>query len=299
MMRPLSLSLERSLAASTPDRAVYRLRSTLAGLQEQAATGLRVNRPSDDPLAFEQARHWEALGVRLDQHLRAVGAARVWVDHTAVALDGLAELATTAYEEGLQGLNDTLSDEDRAALADHIDALTEEMIDRLNTQVSGEYIFGGNRTDQPPFADDGTATGGDVSGARVRRIGPGVDLQINMPGDRVQDLGGGQTAIGAMRALADALRGTGDLEAAVAEVTAARDHFIALGSEVGEVGSRLSAAELQLNDTKLQAERRRSELEDADLFDVASGLQRTQGQLEAALQTIATLRQRSLLDYLR
>ena len=299
MMRPLSLSLERSLAASTPDRAVYRLRSTLAGLQEQAATGLRVNRPSDDPLAFEQARHWEALGVRLDQHLRAVGTARVWVDHTAVALDGLAELATTAYEEGIQGLNDTLSDEDRAALADHIDSLTEEMVDRLNTQVSGEYIFGGNLTNQPPFADDGTPTGGDVSGLRTRRIGPGVDLQLNIPGDRVQDLGGGQTAIAAMRTLADALRGTGDLEAAVADVTAARDHFITLGTEIGEVGNRLSDAELQLNDTKLQAERRRSELEDADLFDVASGLQRTQGQLEAALQTIATLRQRSLLDYLR
>ena len=242
MMRPLSLSLERSLAASTPDRAVYRLRSTLAGLQEQAATGLRVNRPSDDPLAFEQARHWEALVVRLDQHLRAVGTARVWVDHTAVALDGLAELATTAYEEGIQGLNDTLSDEDRAALADHIDSLTEEMVDRLNTQVSGEYIFGGNLTNQPPFADDGTPTGGDVSGLRTRRIGPGVDLQLNIPGDRVQDLGGGQTAIAAMRTLADALRGTGDLEAAVADVTAARDHFITLGTEIGEVGNRLSDA---------------------------------------------------------
>ena len=299
MMRPLSLSLERSLAASTPERAVYQLRHTLAQYQEQMATGLRVNRPSDDPMAFEQARNWEAYSGRLDQHLEAVASARLWVDHTASALNDLAEYATEAYETGLQGLNGTLSDDERSVLADRVDVLIGQIVDRLNSQANDEYIFGGNRTDQPPFADDGTPAAADLSGQRVRRIGPGVDLAINISGDRVQDIGGGQTAVGALQALSAALRGTGDSTGVMDEVVAARDHFITLGSQVGEIGRRLSDAEVQLSDAKLQSEQRRSQYEDADFFEVASGLQQKQGQLEAALQTMATLKQHSLLDYLR
>lgn len=299
MLRPLSLSLERSLAARSPETAVGGLRRTLAGLQEQMATGRRVNRPSDDPIAFEKARSWEAHGARLESHQRAVGTARVWVDHTASALDDLSEFAVTAYESGIRGLNAALSDSDREALATKIDALTAQSIDRLNSRVGEEYLFAGNRTQEAPFAPDGSPSGGDVSGLRVRRIGPDVTLAINVPGDRVNDLGGGQTAIGALQSLAAALRGTGDPQAALAAVQDARDHFVALGAEVGEVGVRLTDADLQLEDAAVLASQRRSDLEDADLYQVAVDLQRTQGHFEAALQTLAAAKQRTLLDYLR
>ncbi len=299
MLRPLSLSFERSLAARSPENALTEVRRTFAGLQEQMATGRRVNRPSDDPTAFEQARTWEAHAERLDGHLRAVSAARLWTSHTAEALDGLVELTMTAHEHGVRGRNDSLSDADREALALRIDSLLEEAVDRLNGQVEGEYLFAGNQTGTEPFAADGTPNAGDFSGLRVRRIGPGVDLAVNVPGDRVQHLGNGQTATGALRALADALRGSGDFETALADVAAARDHFIALAVENGEVRLRLDEAEAQLDAAALLAERHRADLEDTDLFAAASEAQRAQSQLEATLQTIAAIRQRSLLDYLR
>src|SRR5690606_5744346 len=185
MLRPLSLSFERSLAARSPENALTEVRRTFAGLQEQMATGRRVNRPSDDPTAFEQARTWEAHAERLDGHLRAVSAARLWTSHTAEALDGLVELTMTAHEHGVRGRNDSLSDADREALALRIDSLLEEAVDRLNGQVEGEYLFAGNQTGTEPFAADGTPNAGDFSGLRVRRIGPGVDLAVNVPGDRV------------------------------------------------------------------------------------------------------------------
>ncbi len=302
-MRPLSLSFQRSLSVGTSDRALYTVRRDLAQLQEQSATGLRVNRPSDDPGAFEQARHWEAHGDRLTTHQRTVGAARLWVDTTDQALGELTELVVSAYEAGLKGLNDTNGEDERKALATTVESLLEQTVDRLNTQTGGEYVFGGNRTDERPFADDGTATG-DLSGRRVRRIGPDADLAVNVTGDRVNvyaDGGDGpaQTVTGALQALADALRSGEGLEDAVGEVEQARDHLIAVAGEYGETGRRLSTAEVQLADAALLAERRRSELEDADLFEVTAGIQRAQVQLQATLQTLATVEQRSLLDYLR
>lgn len=305
-MRPLSLSLERSLAGRTQDRAVRTLQRTLAGLQEQATTGLRVNRPSDDPTAFERARYFEAESARIDGHLKTVSAGRLWVDETGAALADLADYAATAHTIAVQGRNDTMNLEEREALAKRVDSLLAQSVDRLNAQVDGEYLFAGNRTAQKPFAADGapaTADGtlADFAGARLRRIGPNVDLAVNVSGERAQTLPGGGLATDAFRTLATALRANDGaaVTAALDGITAARDHFIELGSESGEASSRLTEAEAQLSGANLRAQARRSELEDVDMFEVAAGLQKTQGHLEAALRTVATVRQRSLLDYLR
>lgn len=303
-MRPLSLSLERSLAARTPDRAVSTLQRTLAGLQEQVTTGLRVNRPSDDPTSFERARYFEAQSTRIDGHLRTVGAGRLWVDETGAALADLADFAATAQTIGVQGRNDALGADEREALANRVESLRAQAIDRLNAEVDGEYLFAGNRTGQRPFDDTGAPTTGDLAdlaGRRVRRIGPNVDLALNVSGERAQTLPDGTLATDALQGLADALRANDGpaITTALEQVTATRDHFIELESESGETSKRLLDAEAQLSDAFVRSEAQRSEYEEADMFEVATGLQKTQSHLEAALQTVASVRQRSLLDYLR
>lgn len=303
-MRPLSLSLERSLASRTPDRAVGALQRRLAGLQEQVTTGLRVNRPSDDAVAFERARAFEAESARIQGHLETVGASRLWADETGAALADLSDFAATAQTIGVQGRNDALGADERGALAARVESLLAQAVDRLNAEVDGESLFAGNRTDQRPFNDDGTPSTGalaDFGGRRVRRIGPNVDLALNVSGERVQTLPDGGLATDSFRALADALRADDGpaITAALESMTATRDHYLALEAEAGETSSRLTEAEGQLSEADLRAQARRSELEDADFFEVAAGLQKTQGHLDAALKTVAAVRQRSLLDYLR
>lgn len=305
-MRPLSLSLslERGLASRTPGRAIGGLQRELSQLQEQATTGRRIVRASDDPGAFERARYFEAESGRIDGHLRSVEAARLWVDETAAALSDLSDFAATAQEIGVQGRNDALGADERAALAKRVDSLLAQSVDRLNAEVDGEALFAGNRTGASPFNADGTPSTGDLAdfaGARTRRIGPGIDLAVNVAGDRVQTLPDGGLATDSLRALADALRADDGaaISAALEGVTATRDHFIALEGEHGETSYRLTSAEEQLGAAQIRSEARRSELEDADLYEVASGLQRVQGQLEAAYKTVASVQQRSLLDYLR
>ena len=113
-MRPLATSFERSLASRTPNRAAMKLQRELAVLQEQASTGLRVVRPSDDPSSFERARYFEAQSGRIDTHLRTIGASRLWVDETAAALSDLTEFAVTAQEIGVQGRDDSVGADARA-----------------------------------------------------------------------------------------------------------------------------------------------------------------------------------------
>lgn len=302
-MRPLVPSFERSLASRTPTRAATKLQRELAVLQEQAATGLRVVRPSDDPTSFERARYFEAQSGRIDTHLRTIGASRLWVDETAAALSDLTEFAVTAQEIGVQGRNDSTGAEARATLAGRVDALLAKSTDRLNAKIDGEYLFAGSRSTTQPFNDDGTPASGtlsDFAGDRTRRIGPNVDVALNVSGEAVQTVPSGGLATDALQTLAAALRADDGaaIEAALAGIEEARDHFLGLESSHSEVAARLTEAEVQLTDADLRARSRQSELEDANLYEVATGLQRTQSHLEATLKTIASTSQRSLLDYL-
>ncbi len=300
------IAREQSLYAARAGTEVPALRRDLAALQEQLITGRRVNRPSDDPSAFAQARMLDSLDGQYAQFGRTVDSSRLWVNRTADQLDTLTDRFAEAHEEGLRALNGTLNDGDREAVADRVEALLEEVIDGLNARADGEYLFAGNRTTTAPFDADGAPTG-DLGGARTRQIGPNTTLAINVSGERVLDTGEGHTIVESLQNLVAALRpGVPDgplppvsLEDAAEQVAVARDHLIDLGAEVGATARRLGHAELSLQNASIETQRHRSTLEDADYFETVSAFQQTQTTLEAALATTASIAQTTLLDYLR
>ena len=77
------------------------------------------------------------------------------MDHTQDNLNTLADLFTSAHEEAIQAANDTLSDEDREAIASSLESSLSEILDVLNTRVDDEYLFAGTNTTVRPFEQDG------------------------------------------------------------------------------------------------------------------------------------------------
>ena len=316
-MPSLSIAREQSLYSGYGSGSLTTLRRDLAALQEQIGTGKRINRPSDDPTGFAQARSLEALEQRYDQYARTIGAARLWTNRTQSALDGLAERFAEAHEKGIQGLNDALGQDERNVIATRIDAILGEVVDGLNEKAGSEYLFAGTRTTTKPFAANGAVAGSnddpdgpadppvvltDLDGKRKREIAPGVTVTINVTGSEVYDTGEGFTIVESLKNLAASLRGEEDalpLQEAVARVETARDHLIDRGADAGETGRRLNLAEVQLADAVTETASRRSAIEDADYFDVVARFQSAQTALEAALRTTASVSQTTLLDYLR
>ncbi len=298
------IAREQSLYSSNAYGAIPGIRRDLASLQEQLATGLRVNRPSDDPGAYGQARRLDALNDRYAEYTRTINASQFWTDRTADELDTLAERFADAHEKGIQALNGTLNDGDRASIAAHVEGLLGEVLESLNAQAGGEYLFGGTRTKTAPFGADGLPTG-DLSGERLRQIGPNTTVAINVTGEAVSDTGEGYSIVESLQNMIAALRADPDdtdtisLQEAVGQVQEARDHVINLGAESGSLSRRLDHAELRLADASVEVERRRSETEDADYFATITAFQQGQTRLEAALRTTASVVQTSLLDYLR
>jgi flagellar hook-associated protein 3 FlgL len=197
-IRPVHLTRQLSVGQSGFDRTLTLKQRDLVRLQEQLATGKRVNRASDDASAFEVARRMENLGERYGQYQDAIMRSRGWVNQNQETLDQIAELLTMAYEKGIDAQDETHSPDDLAVVAESVDAYLEEIIDQLNTQVEGEYLFAGTDTLDTPFQAVDVAGTQVVNylgntGERTRAIGPGNNLDINITGDHELDTGQGFT----------------------------------------------------------------------------------------------------------
>jgi flagellar hook-associated protein 3 FlgL len=276
-------------------------------LNEHLATGKSVNRPSDDPTGFDVARAMDQAIARHDQYLRTINSSRLWVDETESALNRIAEHLVSVQEAGLRAANDTMSADDREAIATQLEGLLETIVDELNSKAGGEYVFGGTKSTDPPFALDG-GPGSDSSGlsysgnngARRRTIGDGLSVSINLTGADVITQASGATITESLNDLIVAIR-SGDsdqIEAGLAGAAAARDHAIQLVAESAGTSQRMSFAEEQLRESMIHMESRRSYAEDADITETLTNLQRHQLGLQAATQALIAIRQLDITNFL-
>ncbi len=287
-MANVSIATNSSVYSGVISDEVPRLQRDISRLREQISSGKRINRPSDDPSSFATAERMKTLGNQLARREESIASARTFVDRTQQELDGLADLFTRAREDGVRAADDTRSADDRAAIANELRSIKDEVVDRMNSTQDGEYIFAGNRTDTQPFGADGSANDAApingsldaLDGDRTRPIGKNQDLTINVDGKALAqyDTDGGdpETITGALDNLikavdpADNSPPSGppdpDISTALGEVEDALDHVISKGSEAGAIGRRLSTAQEQVEAASLEANERRS---DAALVDRA------------------------------
>lgn len=312
--RVTTLMLQRSMLL---DVDATRLR--LARVQEQAATGLRINRPSDDPVGAGEAA---ALRSRLEataQLDRNLGQAEVRLRSVETALFRTTNVLVRARELAIQGANDTLDAAGRAQIATEIEGLHAELVAAGNTTTAGARVFSGHASDTAPFVPSGPFVGGspsptvafagDASEVEVQ-IGGGARLAATLDGRRVflGDADGNGTPDPGREDLFDVLADLRDAlladdRDAIAAVTDRLDAGQGqLNEELARVGSRSARVDSERENLARREESlavRLSEVQDADTIRVLSDLVREETALQAALQVTARVVQPSLLDFLR
>ena len=136
------------------------LRGSLEGLQSQISTGVRISRGSEDPAAASRLRTL-ARTERLSE-VQADNADKLARDLNEASdeVTGVANLFARARELAILAANDPTGESGRAAIAEEIAQLEEELFDRANAStLTGEPLFAGTAAG-PAFirAPDGTVT---------------------------------------------------------------------------------------------------------------------------------------------
>ncbi|MEM1197527.1 MAG: flagellar biosynthesis protein FlgL [Pseudomonadota bacterium] len=268
------------------------LRASLERLQTQIATGVRLSRGSDDPAAASRLRTL-ARTERLSevQEDNADKLARD-LDEAGDEALGVANLLSRARELAIQAANDTTGESGRAAIAEEIALLEEELFDRANAQtLTGEPLFAGTAAG-PAFVrePDGSVTYNGNSELAEVPVAPGTELERGVTGAQLFqfELNGTQTsAFAVLSTLSAALQPgvpdpTSAAQAAVDGIDAAIDTTT---RNQTILGTRLAWVEVIQDDQvdrALSVAERQSDLGDTDISDAIVRLQQTQVALEAS-----------------
>ncbi len=136
------------------DSARIELSTTLVELEEAnkvMTTGKRLNSLADDPAGITQVVDIKSNLLNIEQLERNISTGRTWLNTGETALSSVSDLLSEAMVISEQLASGTYSASQRESGAERINGILRQLITYSNSQVSGQYIFGGTKTDVLPF----------------------------------------------------------------------------------------------------------------------------------------------------
>ena len=115
----------------------------------------RINSYADDPRAVGTIQRYNDMIANNDQYLRNVERDRLIVDATDTALQNISDVLADVRVIALRESSAIATDQSQETSVIEVDNLMNRMMDVLNTQIEGNYIFSGHRTDTVPFERSG------------------------------------------------------------------------------------------------------------------------------------------------
>lgn len=153
----------RISTANQYDRTVFQLgtrQSELAQQQERLATGKRVLKASDDPVAATLNEASRNRSARLEADLRALDASRTSLQQAESGLAESGELMIKIKELLVSAGNGAYTDAERGDIARQLEGLREQLLAVSNrTDSNGRTLYGGLGGASVPFVDVYTPTG--------------------------------------------------------------------------------------------------------------------------------------------
>lgn len=340
-------------------------RTELSTLQNQASTGKRIAKPSDDPIAAAKILANRTENKNLEQFDKGIFNAKTFLESTEATLSQLGETLVRAKELAIQGASDTNGGTPREMIAAEVEQINNSVLEMSNRRFGERYLFAGHKTLAPPFNRNGEYSGDD--GEIKIGTNKGAFITMNLTGDKVflgrgvgkdgtirpsretpQSVpelksfklaeaerefqneqheedhietrgpanigrihklgatdpvtgGSGVNLFNLMQGLEVALR-TNDkfgIQEALEPLDQALDQINLARAEIGGRVNQLIASSEGIQKSIVDNKVTNSQIEDADIFQVMTDLNRSDSTLKATLETSSKLMNLSLLDFLK
>lgn len=165
-------------------------------LSQEAASGLKVEKPSDDPSAAKSLINIKAQLSQLGGYLENMSTTQNELNVLDDSLSSLTDLINKATSLTTEAASGTYSDKNMDNIKVQVDQIVQSVVDIANTQYNGTYIFAGTAVGTKPYTV-ATDASGDITGItyngidfdgdyqRYATISNGVNVTINTTGDQV------------------------------------------------------------------------------------------------------------------
>ena len=257
---------------------------------QEAQTGLRVNLPSDDPIAAAELARLRASQGQITARRGTITAVRGDAELAESSLQQASDLLATAKDLAVQGGNGSLGAPERATLAQQVKDLKDQLVGVANTQGTTGYLFGGSATQNRPFANSGAFSGNDDD--HVVDIGNSTPTAVNASGSRAfTAAAGGRDVFADLDALYTALSSndTAAISATLGNLDASRSQITNAQATMGITINKLDASDSVLDAVDLQTSRRTEEVGSADPSKAYATLVQLNNSLQQSVAVSKTI----------
>jgi len=261
---------------------------------EIATTGKRINNLSDDPVGLTQSLNIRSALSNIEQMVRNISYGNSWLTASESALINVQNIISDTKALCVQMASGTIGSEQRVSASVNVQNMLDEIVSLANTDVAGNYIFAGSKTDTIPFGLDGTYNGDNNPFAI--KIGQNSTAEIGSDGEAVFG-----TVFSTLVDLKAALQSNdvGGIQDAMDKLDT---HFDDISSKISDVGSKMNRMEIRdkiFQDLNFSNTERLSKIEDADIAEAVMNVKAAELTYQAALASSAKVMRLTLVDYLQ
>ena len=261
---------------------------------EIASTGKRINTLSDDPVGLTQSLSIHSSLANIEQMQRNIDYGQSWLSASESALTNIDNILSDTKALCVQMSSGTVGASQRSAAAETVQNNLEEIVSLANTNVTGNYIFSGSKTDTKPFEQDGTYHGDNT--AFAIKISNSASIEIGSDGQAVFG-----TIFTTLTDLKTALQNN-DVSGIQDAMGKLDSHMDDISGTIADVGSKTDRMDIKKNifqDLNLSDTERLSNIEDADIAEAIMNVSAAQLTYQAALSSSSKVMSLSLVDYLQ
>jgi flagellar hook-associated protein 3 FlgL len=298
------------------DRSVKQMstvQSDLAHTQAQVSSGKQVINPSDAPDQAAAIQRLKSVLNHQDSYAKALTTVKARLEGEDSNLQSVSDILIRAKELSVQSANDTLNPANRKALAVELKGLRDQMLSLANSRdTNGNFLFAGSRVKQAPFSQDQIGQvvyKGDQTRMQVR-VGEQRTIPLNRSGAEAfvpvvrTDASGQKSARDFFGVMDDLIAGVSNSDrAAMQRGVGEMDNLLnGVSLARANIGTDLNVVEQQtqaIDETKLTLKTTLSNVEDLDMAQAITQMNKQMLSLEASQSSFAKITQLNLFNFIK
>jgi flagellar hook-associated protein 3 FlgL len=267
------------------------------------ASGKNYVRPSENPAGTAQALTFRSELGSLDNYKGATDDATARLQATDTQLQSMQDRMTRLKELVVEASTGTSGPDQRAAIAQEVSSIRDDIANLANGKYNGQPLFSGFSNADAVVYNAGTSSWqltGQPTEKMLRSISDTDTVQVNVTSTELFANGSTNLFSQLDQLVSDLNSGNATgIQAASAMVDKTKSTFSTMQSRIGAAANRVDGMVNRIAAQRVNTQSALSNIEDIDLAQGISEVQRQQVAYQAALGATAKSVQQSLVDWLK
>ncbi|MCR2806736.1 flagellar hook-associated protein FlgL [Paenibacillus soyae] len=315
----MSLRVTQTMMNSQLLRNITNNLGRMNTLQDQLSTGMKINKPSDDPVGITFSLRYRSELQANDQYIKNVDTSLSILQYTDTTIGQAGDIMQRFRELLVQGSNGALEQTSLDSINTEISQLYNQMVEIGNSQFNGKQVFNGEQTGEKPYPTMGLTEAAVPPAVKAYNIttdqatvkyelSAGMTMSANITGNEVfgeaiaSDADTASDNVFQLMRRAHEMFAAGNQEGVselIEQVDTRMNKMLTKRAEIGARINRVEIIQARLEDIDVNLQTVKSKTEDADMAEVITNLKMEENVYQASLSVGAQLIRPSLVDFLR